>query len=177
MLSYLEYIGSRKIFKTQEQGVLNEAILRHASDEARHALILKTMIERLTPGENSGYDPKELLCGYSAYRYFQSLDSIVKKTLQNRKAEFKNFAYACYVYVSHIIEIRANWMYAIYAECLDEKKSTVSVTAIINDEKNHLSDTELIIKNLDPRHGEYIYELDQKEKIIFLKFFNNIYNF
>ena len=121
VLSYLEYIGSRKIFKTQDPEIMNETILQHASDEARHAYHLKTMIEKLNVTSIESYKSGSMLAGYAANRYFQSLDSLVKNDISKDVIPHANSGYICYLYVSLIIEIRANWMYDVYAKVLKKK--------------------------------------------------------
>ncbi len=177
MLSYLEFVGSRKIFKTQKTGILNEEILKHASDEARHALILKQMCLKLgiNPDENNKtYESDGLLCGYSAYRYFQSLDSMVKHDLDPKYGKEKDFSYRCYVYVSYIIEVRANWLYAIYSDILKQANSAVSVSGIINDEVRHLDDMEKEIRRVDPNCQARIPALLQKESDYFQRFLDTL---
>ena len=174
VLSYLEYIGSRKIFKTQKQEDMNEVILRHAADEARHALILKQMIEKLSVSDYGSYDTEHLMKGYSAYRYFQSLDSIVKKSFGNKRKNDREFTHLCYLYVSLIIEIRANWLYDHYSNALTRNNSPVNVSGIINDEIRHLEDTWNEIAKLDTGHLDRIKALSKSENNYFYNWYLNL---
>lgn len=173
VLSYLEYIGSRKIFKTQKQNIINEAILRHASDEARHALALKQMVEKLLGQETISFEKQGLLCGYSAFRYFQSLDIMVKKELSGDQDDV-DFSYRCYVYVSYIIEVRANWLYRIYSEELKQNNSSVSVGMIISDEIRHLDDMQEEIGRVDPNYERRIENFLAQEDSFFGRFLSNL---
>ena len=173
VLSYLEYMGSRKIFKTQKQDHIDEALLRHASEEARHALVLKQMVEKILPGQKNSYEHEGLLCGFSAFRYFQSLDAMVKRGLSNG-GESRDFSYRCYVYVSYIIEIRANWLYKIYSEELKKAGSSVSVNMIINDEIRHLEDMKEEIERTDPGYESRIEDFLKREERWFVRLIDNL---
>ncbi|MES0491917.1 MAG: hypothetical protein ABUK01_18120 [Leptospirales bacterium] len=176
VLSYLEYIGSRKIFKTQTSEVMNETILRHASDEARHALILKQLIEKLDSNQLESYDSNNLLFGFSGFRYFQSLDAMVKNEIAKDARPKTQTAYLCYVYVSLIIEIRANWLYELYAKVLKKLNSPVSVSSIINDEVRHLADTLKEIENIDDKQVNRIEHFVQQESEYFNRFYEALRN-
>ena len=73
-LSYLEYVGFRKIVKSQRAEVLTAAILGHACEEGRHALGLKKLAIKLGGVQFDSYAPEVLLCGEEAAAYFQGLD-------------------------------------------------------------------------------------------------------
>ncbi|MDH4261573.1 MAG: hypothetical protein OEV78_00850 [Spirochaetia bacterium] len=175
LLSYLEFIGSRKIFKTQKNGFISEELLKHASDEARHALILKQMIGKITENENfQYYDSKYMINAYSGFRYIQNLDSMVKKQLLKISAFKEDFSYMCYVYVSYVIEVRANWLYAIYSGLLSKTGSNVNVSAIISDEVRHLDDMTCEIGKLDPNSESNIVYFLNKEGLLFERFLCNL---
>jgi len=174
VLSYLEFVGSRKIFKTQGRELLNESVLRHASDEARHALILKQLIEKLDLAGYDEYSNENMLCSFSAYRYFQSLDSIIKKNLLKENLTQLNRNSLCYLYVSHIIEIRANWLYRIYSSVLAKLNSKISIQTIINDEKKHLMETEELLLKLDKDLQNRVNHFLSGENIIFNRFFKSL---
>jgi hypothetical protein len=53
--SYLEYVGFRKIVKSQKAEALTAAILGHACEEGRHALGLKKLALRLGGAEFDSY--------------------------------------------------------------------------------------------------------------------------
>ena len=64
--SYLEYVGFRKILKSQRAEVLTAAILTHACEEGRHALGLKKLAVKLGGDGFDSYAPQVLLCGEEA---------------------------------------------------------------------------------------------------------------
>jgi len=171
-LSFLEYMGSRKIFRTQDKAVLSEKILKHASDESRHALYLKQLACKLGRSECEDYTRENMLSGFSAYRYFQSLDIEVKKEFAGLP-KHKSY-HICYVYVSYIIEIRANWMYDLYAKALQANNSPVSVGPIIGDEKRHLEEMKEELYEVDGDADKRLPRLLSLEKKLFNRFYQNL---
>jgi len=175
LLSYLEFIGSRKIFKTQKNGSINEELLKHASDEARHALVLKQMIGKLTTDKHfDRYDARYMMGSFSGYRYIQNLDSMVKKRFQSTHPAGADISYVCYVYVSYVIEVRANWLYDIYAQLLTRANSTVNVSAIINDEVRHLHDMTREIGEIDKSSQDNVRFFLEQESLLFERFLRSL---
>ncbi len=85
--SFLEYIGFRKIVKSQRAEVLTAAVLGHACEEGRHALGLKKLAVKLGGSAFNSYAPEALLCGEEAAAYFQDLDQACEATFADRSAE------------------------------------------------------------------------------------------
>ena len=56
--SFLEYIGFRKIVKSQRAEVLNRSLLVHALEEGRHALLLKKLAVKLGGSKFDFYRPE-----------------------------------------------------------------------------------------------------------------------
>ena len=165
-LSYLEHIGSRKILKTQSSEYTDQNTLRHAAEEARHAYIFKKMTEKLKNG-SSDYTKESMLCGYSANRYFQSLDAMVLKKLKNEK----NYTRLCYLYVTTLVEERAGWLYPLYQKCLEKKKSAVDISGIIKEEERHLEEMHDGIKMMDK---SILDEFRLEEEKFFKKYLNSL---
>ena len=143
-LSYLEHIGSRKIIKTQSSAHTDENTLRHAAEEARHAYLFKKMIEKIGTGTEN-YASDSLLCGFSANRYFQSLDSLVKKKIKTGNGSSR----ICYLYVTALIEERAGWLYPLYQKVLKKMNSPIDLASIIIEEERHLLEMHDGINELD----------------------------
>lgn len=141
-LSFLEHIGSRKIFRANLGAEMNEMLLRHAAEEARHALFFKTMARREASHE-SDFAPDMLLCGSSANRYIQSLDSAVKRQIG------AGHDFHCYLLTTYLIEVRAGSVYPQYQEVLKSADSPLSLRSVILEEEGHLAEMK---EELD-RHG------------------------
>ena len=85
--SYLEYVGFRKIVKSQRAEALTAAILGHACEEGRHALGLKKLAVKLGGSAFDSYAPEALLCGEEAEAYFQELDQSCDEAFADRSAD------------------------------------------------------------------------------------------
>jgi hypothetical protein len=84
----LEYIGARKILKSQPEEGMSLMLLTHAAEELRHAKALKGLVERLGGRANMGYGADETLCGEQARAYFQSLDDQVSAEVGTEPRDF-----------------------------------------------------------------------------------------
>ena len=71
LLSQLEYVGCRKIVKSVGFESVSLEILRHVSEEASHAFLLKAVVEEGGLRDRSWRDGRFAEAGW---RYFQGLD-------------------------------------------------------------------------------------------------------
>src|SRR5258708_5302121 len=71
LLSQLEYVGCRKIVKSVAFEAVSLEILRHVSEEASHAFLLKSVVEE---GGLRGRSWREGRFAEAGWRYFQGLD-------------------------------------------------------------------------------------------------------
>src|SRR5215831_20723061 len=74
LLSQLEYVGCRKIVKSVGFESVSLEILRHVSEEASHAFLLKAVVEEGGLRDRSWREGRFAEAGW---RYFQSLDQRV----------------------------------------------------------------------------------------------------
>jgi len=133
-LSLLEYIGARKIIKSQQQENIDEKILAHAIEELRHALLLKKASRKIMPDLCKTYLPNELLCGTAAVNYFQIIDQAVAQQLGN------NNLLQAYLYTTFLIETRAIEFYLLIEEILAELNKPSLFRGIITEENRHLTE-------------------------------------
>src|ERR1700733_4610834 len=73
-LSFLENCGARKIAACEHLTLVREEMLKHASEEFRHAHYLKRQIQRVTSEPCDDYSLKYLLGGTASLHYLASLD-------------------------------------------------------------------------------------------------------
>ena len=132
--SMLEYVGARKILKSQNAETMSMQILSHAAEEIRHAQILKGLALQLSEGELDSYREEHLLCGVQARAYFQSLDQACASILPTPDAR-KN-----YVLTTLLIEERAMRIYPEYEALLQTHQIPNALKAIIRDEDKHLAE-------------------------------------
>src|SRR4051812_13000755 len=81
-ISLLEYIGARKILKSQHESSISATVLGHVSEEIRHAQIFKSVALKMSGGELLTYDDRSLLAGPAARAYFQDLDHGIMAELE-----------------------------------------------------------------------------------------------
>ena len=146
-LSFLEYIGARKIIKSQEAHSLDLMMLEHISEETRHAHFFKRLSEKVLPGACLGYREGELLAGRESERYFQSLDAMVTTELGTPRTRLN------YLYVTWLIEERAVLVYKLYSQVMREKGGAFKLQAVLNEEGRHLEEMRFLIQKIDSKQS------------------------
>jgi hypothetical protein len=146
--SYLEYVGFRKIVKSQRAEVLTAAILGHACEEGRHALGLKKLAIKLGGAGFDSYASETLLCGGEAEAYFQNLDQFCDEAFADRPAEER--AKLAYCYVTWLVERRALDVYGIYKHALGDSDIARKLGGLLAEETKHLADVEAMLRAADP---------------------------
>ncbi|MDV6237035.1 hypothetical protein CH379_015500 [Leptospira ellisii] len=169
-ISFLEHMGSRKILATQSGFGTGEMILRHASEEARHAHFFKRMSERVSPGTCPDYRPEHMHCGFPAFLYFQRLDGMVLKNLKQDGIAGAKRSYLSYLYVTHLIEERADFLYAEYDRILEENGIPVSLKSILKEEESHLSDMKNALNEEDSQYEARYSLFQEKEELNYRRF-------
>src|SRR5258708_3332280 len=117
--SYLEYIGFRKIVKSQQQENLNLATLKHAAEESRHALLLKNLAVKFGGETFKTFHPETLLCEAAAENYFQKLDTVCGAHASSKQSSQQS-SRLTYLYVTWLVELRALAIYSYYQAVLIE---------------------------------------------------------
>ncbi len=139
-LSYMEHIGSYKIITTQHSENINEMILKHAAEEARHGYYLKKLSHKILPNENPDYTPKHLLAPIHSKQYLNRLDISINRMLKKFNLSSNNKKFAAYLLVTYGIEQRADSLYPFYQKILEENQIKISVKSIISEEIGHLEE-------------------------------------
>jgi hypothetical protein len=139
-LSLMENTGARKISASEDPVTVTYIILKHAAEEHRHAFYLKKQIEK-TNADCPTYASDYLLApAYSKY-YLNQLDVDVcrylKKELGLSGAKLR---FAAYLLVTYAIEVRADELYPVYQQALEDAGSKVNVKSIILEEEGHLEE-------------------------------------
>lgn len=150
-LSLMENTGARKISACEHKTDVTMIVLKHAAEEHRHAYYLKKQIAKLDEKACPTYADEYLAAAYDSRLYLNKLDVIVcrylKSTLGLSGAELR---FAAYLLVTYAIEVRADELYPVYQEVLDEKKSKVNVKSIILEEEGHLEEMLHQLKQFSP---------------------------
>lgn len=148
-LSYLEYIGFRKIIKSQDASHMNQQMLQHANEEGRHALLLKNICLKVGGPRYDTYHPAKLLKGPEAELYFQSVDAEAEALL-SPIASGKELSRLTYLAVTWLIEVRALEVYGIYTEALRARGMSSPLASLLKEEERHLEEVEEKIADLIP---------------------------
>lgn len=140
-LSMMENSGARKIKGCEHPVLVSEVILKHASEEARHAYYLKKQIAKVDANACPTYEQAYLIAPARSQYYLDQLDIDVCKWLKSVFG-FKghDLKYAAYLLVTYAIEVRAESLYPIYKSVLEKYGSKVKVNTIIAEEEGHLEE-------------------------------------
>ncbi|MBP7821725.1 MAG: hypothetical protein KA010_02300 [Saprospiraceae bacterium] len=156
-LSYMENVGARKIKKCEHPIFVTETILKHASEESRHAYYLKKQLKKLNNQSLPSYERQYLLCPKISMYYLHQLDIDVSRYLKrNYNLSQESLRFATYLLVTYAIEVRADSLYPLYQEALDVAKSTISVKNIIAEETQHLREMKYQIAKLFPTENKQV---------------------
>ena len=169
-LSFLEYIGTRKIIKSQRSQQLDIEILQHILEEARHALFFKNIVTKHFKINCKTYENKFLLGDNAAQTYFQELDHAINNYLD----EHDSPPHLVYFYVTLVIERRALVLYQTYDHLLEKYKFKFRIKSIIKEEVGHLEDTEEFLQSNDTNFQQRANLFTQIEKKLYEDFISAI---
>lgn len=138
-LSYLENCGAKMIAGSEHPTMVPKEVLKHASEEFRHAYYLKSQVEKVFPEGLPTYQLAFLLGGHPAKHYMPRLNAKISRYLKYcRGMTGRRFREYGYLLVTYAVEMRARELYPLYQQILKEQGSPVSVSNIIREEEGHL---------------------------------------
>ena len=177
-ISMLEYIGARKIMKSQQADEMSLTLLTHASEEIKHAWLVKRLAQQLDKSSTRTYAYSDLLCGKEAEAYIQDLDLAVERYLGNEDKPQNQFSagWLNYLYTSLLIEERAEVFYAAYAIVLDELGIAKTLKSIMKDESKHLAQMAQKIADVDVDASSRLASLREVEKAAFGRWMNALWS-
>ena len=178
-LAFMEYIGCRKIIKSQHSADLNLMLLQHISEEARHAFHFKKLAYKVSPTPD--FQESHMLKGAEAEDYFQSIDHKVEADLNPstlpvmgpKKHSQKRLNY---LYTTWLIEERALMVYNIYNQILklgdcSTRTFPFNLDFILREEDGHLKTTINFIREQDPdfrARSHRLWDFEQKQFALLL---------
>ncbi len=166
--SFLEYIGFRKIVKSQRAEVLNRLLLTHALEEGRHAMVLKKLAMKLGGRDFDFYRAETMFCPEAAKTYFQELDhQCDAKFAQLGDLERSKLVY---LYVTWLIERRALDVYGSYRDILGSSDLAPRLNALLAEEVGHLRAVEAGIAAGDPEHAARSAQFEALEAALYRDF-------
>ena len=165
-LSLMENTGARKISASEDPVTVTYIILKHAAEEHRHAFYLKKQIEKAGKELCPTYADEYLVApAYSKY-YLNVLDVEVSRYLKKDLGlSGKELRFAAYLLVTYAIEVRADELYPVYQEALDNAGSKVNVKSIILEEEGHLEEMIAQLHKFSPdwqRHADKAVEIETR---------------
>lgn len=174
-LSLMENTGARKISASEDPTTVTYIILKHAAEEHRHAFYLKKQIEKTGNNLCPTYSAEYLIApAYSRY-YLNQLDIDVcrylKKELHLSGSELR---FAAYLLVTYAIEVRADELYPIYQDALDNAGSKVNVKSIILEEEGHLEEMINQLQKFSPDWQLHAQKAVDMETRLFNQWVNNL---
>jgi len=134
-LSMMEYIGARKIVKSQPEALISKETLSHMVEEIRHAQIFKKMVLKMDPTLAS-YGEEHVLAGTQGKNYLQAIDRGIEKKLGSGRP-WEN-----YLLSTLLIEERANKVYPFYEKILEPLGFGGLIRTILREEEHHLEEIE-----------------------------------
>jgi hypothetical protein len=150
-LSLMENTGARKISASEDTVNVTYIILKHAAEEHRHAFYLKKQIDKIGEGVCPTYARQFLLAPAQSKYYLNQLDVEVCRYLKKElNLSGRELRFAAYLLVTYAIEVRADELYPVYQEALDNAGSKVNVKSIILEEEGHLEEMINQLKNFSP---------------------------
>ena len=167
-LSFMENAGAKKISASEHKEKVNLIILKHAAEEHRHAYYLKKQISKLGDGLCANYKNSELLSPNHTKYYLQALDVAVCRYLKDKfNLSGYNLKFAAYLFVTYAIEVRADELYPIYQDVLDQAGSKITVKSIILEEEGHLEEMINQLATFSPNWKQYAKDVIAVEEALF----------
>lgn len=139
-LSYMEHIGATKIAETQSGPHATYTTLKHAAEESRHAFFLKHLCHKINPKACPDYSRGHLLAPSGSRSYLFLLDARVSRACKAAGLQGRELHDLSYLLVTLAIELRADELYPVYQEFLNDYPVRLSVQGIINEEVGHLEE-------------------------------------
>jgi hypothetical protein len=126
LLSQLEYVGFRKIVKSVGFESVDLELLRHVSEEASHAFLLKAVVQESGRGGRSWRDGRFCAVGF---RYFQELDQRVSALPASPGLRYPGVSWA--------IERRVLVVYPAYLKTTRHEGLQRALRSILSQEERH----------------------------------------
>ncbi|OOQ59910.1 hypothetical protein [Mucilaginibacter pedocola] len=173
-LSLMENTGARKISAGEDPVNVTYIVIKHAAEEHRHAFYLKRQIEK-TGIECPTYAPEFLLAPAESKYYLNQLDIDVCRYLKyGMNLTGRELRFAAYLLVTYAIEVRADELYPIYQNALDDVQSKVNVKSIILEEEGHLEEMMNQLKQFSPDWEVHAQKAVEMESALFAKWVDNL---
>jgi hypothetical protein len=149
-LSYMEHIGATKIAKTQSGPKATFISLKHAAEEARHAFYLKKLSLKVAPDACPDYDFAYLMAPLASRQYLYRLDIAASRLAKSAGLHGRALSDLAYLLVTYAIEVRADALYPVYEDLLENHAARISLATIIAEEEGHLAEMQAALAAYPP---------------------------
>jgi hypothetical protein len=166
-LSHLELCGAMKIAGYVDPINADITVLKHATEEFRHAFYLKKLIGKLEGQDLPDYSDANLLAPVATRQLLNRLDVGICRLLTKRRSAKSIDRQGAYVLVTYAIEMRADELYGTYQDVLSGVGSKVNVKSIIAEEEGHLEEMTRMLEAYDPAWQELAAEACALEQRLF----------
>ncbi|PSK91098.1 hypothetical protein [Taibaiella chishuiensis] len=173
-LSLMENTGARKISRYEHPVHTNITVLKHAAEEARHAYYLKKQIGKLGEGLCPDYSFDSLLAPVQSHHYLRQLDLQACRYLYGKGYSGRSLHDGAYILVTYAIEVRADELYGVYQEVLNQAGSRVNVKSIILEEAGHLEEMTRMLEQFSPDWAGIAADICTLEHLLFEKWMTAI---
>jgi hypothetical protein len=130
-LSFLEYLGAKKLAASIDVTKMNSQNLGHAFEEFKHAFMLKKLAKKVS-GCDFSYGPADVFCYDACAQYMNQIDEYSYSIAGEHDA---------FTLATYIIELRAVNFYEFYHEHLSPLG--LSLKPLLSEEVHHLEQTTL----------------------------------
>ena len=167
-LSLLEFIGARKIMKSQMENQITPSVLAHATEEIRHAQVLKKLALKVGGAAVTTYSEESLMCGALAREYIHGIDYKAQEVL-GEKDSWRN-----YLLTTLIVEERAQELYPFYDGQLAQIGLAGPLQAIVREEVGHLEDVIEKLRVVGQVSPSMVEDVRDSETKLFDHFFDKV---
>lgn len=167
--SYLEFIGFRKIIKSQTSNFITGETLEHAIEEGRHALLMKKLSIKFGGKSFDSYSAETMLCSDQAARYFHDLDQACDLAFSQITSPMEQ-SHLVYLCLTWLVELRAISIYHLYQRIAMNAGIQLPLSGLLAEEDHHLKAVESKLQILMPRFENKIRELQQLENQLYEDF-------
>lgn len=126
LLSQLEYVGCRKIVKSVAFESVSLEVLRHVSEEASHAFLLKSVVEESGLRDRSWREGRFAEAGW---KYFQRLDHAISALRPSEELRYPGVSWA--------VERRVLVVYPAYLRITRSEPLRRALRRILVQEERH----------------------------------------
>lgn len=175
-LSYMEFIGSKKIGRFMNSTLVTLDILKHSAEEARHAWFFKQLIDRIDEHHSlNDYRSDYILAPIQSKQYLHALDYQSAKLLLASGKTGEQLKNGAYILVTYAIEKRAERLYPAFQEVLNHMHQPYNIKSVIAEEVTHLDEMEKLLSGYFGDDRKILNEIMKIEEHLFSNWIHQLF--